>query len=167
MRRKLSLFRFINIPIMTYSSFGCDHTQKSIRNTLQRQDNNTTDLGGKLLQQGRNYIPTGRKSRLSLRHKLTLVRFIILSIPTYEQIAWGHKRSRQEKLSQGRINIRCTVNAPWYTPINEMIRIRTKKDSAKFGNHLAITRAGLRSRFVNTYKRPKNQVLEDHDDKED
>lgn len=126
------------------------------------------------------YLFIGRKGGLDLLHKLKLITLnIMLPVLTYVSIAWDHaaKSTRETVQLQRNISLRCAVNATGYvrirviyrdleqTSITGMVRIKAIKELAKLGKHPNMHLRELLYydlRFINRYKRPRSQMLDDY-----
>nr|CAH7720704.1 unnamed protein product [Callosobruchus chinensis]CAH7734959.1 unnamed protein product [Callosobruchus chinensis]CAH7739415.1 unnamed protein product [Callosobruchus chinensis] len=119
----------------------------------------------------------GRRSKLSIRNKMMLIRMVLLPIMTYASAAWGYaaKTWKKKLQAQHSIAIREAVDAPWYIPnrmlyedlrqvsILEMMQTNAVKffrNSERHENRLIREAVDYDPRNVNRYKRPKSQLIE-------
>lgn len=129
------------------------------------------------------YPLLGRKSTMSLKTKVTMIKVIARPQLTYGSTAWGHaaKSHRKRLAAVENIQLRRAANAPWYmrnvnirrdlewTPIEEFMRQKAEKNFRKAADHSNEELRRLteydpaidRILYRRYHKRPKSQLLED------
>lgn len=109
-----------------------------------------------------------RKSSLTQRHKLTLIRSIILPILTYASISWGHKANITRKYQFTMCCQRVVVRQEYFHLQGSRAdpNHRDDEEMNEFAKLNNLPNSHLRKlldydpRFVNKYEEPSNQILE-------